>query len=44
MNGITTYFQNCASYKDDSKKMMSMLNGYVYDKVQTVHEAVLACE
>lgn len=42
LNGITTYYQNQANYKDDETKLNSVLGGQVYDKVQTAYNSFMS--
>ena len=42
LNGITTYFQNVAKYKDNSAKFDSIFDGKVYEKVNTAYNMLLA--
>lgn len=42
INGLTTYFQNEASFKDNETKFDSILDGKVYDKVNKAYDLILA--
>lgn len=41
MNGITSYYQNAAVYKDEERKFDSIMNGVVKNNVQKALECVL---
>ncbi len=38
MNGVTTYYQNYANFKNDEAKFVSVLEGNVYNKVQKAYD------
>ena len=42
VNGLTTYYQNEARFKDDETKMQSILDGLVNKKLQSVYDGLLA--
>lgn len=42
VNGISTYFQNNANFKDDTKKFESIMEGHAQGKLQTAYEAVMS--
>lgn len=42
VNGLTTYYQNEARFKDDESKMQSILDGLVNNKLQAVYENTMA--
>lgn len=40
-NGITTYMNNYALFKDDEAKFNSIMSGDAYKKVQKAHDLIL---
>ena len=42
LNGITTYFQNGCKYKSDADKFDKITNGTALQRVQKVHDLILA--
>jgi len=42
INGITTYFQNYANFKDTETMFDNMIDGNVYKKVQKAYDTILA--
>lgn len=42
VNGLTTYYQNYAKFSDNDKKMSSILDGNVQQKVQNLYDNVVA--
>ena len=42
INGLTTYFQNAASYKNEESKFDSIIDGAAYDKVNKAYDLILA--
>jgi phage/plasmid-like protein (TIGR03299 family) len=42
INGLTTYFQNSASYKNGESKFDSIIDGAAYDKVNKAYDLILA--
>ena len=42
VNGLTTYYQNYAKFADNDKKMSSILDGNVQQKVQNLYDNVVA--
>lgn len=41
LNGITSYYQNNVTYKNDEVKFSSIMTGNVFDNVKTAYEKVL---
>jgi hypothetical protein len=41
INGLTTYFQNAASFKNEESKFDSVIDGSVYDKVNKAYDMIL---
>lgn len=42
INGVTTYFQNDATYKTEEKKFESITKGSAKDKLQYVYDSLMA--
>lgn len=42
INGISTYYQNTANFKDNTKKFESIMEGHAQNKLQTAYDAVMA--
>jgi phage/plasmid-like protein (TIGR03299 family) len=42
INGLTTYFQNAASFKSEESKFDALIDGSVYDKVNKAYDLILA--
>jgi len=40
MNGITSHYQNHTDYKNEETKFGSIMDGYVYNKVQTAYDLI----
>ena len=41
INGLTTYFQNAASFKSEESKFDSIIDGAAYDKVNKAYDLIL---
>jgi phage/plasmid-like protein (TIGR03299 family) len=40
LNGITSYYQNEKKYKDDTYKLDSVMDGYVFKKIQKAYDMI----